>query len=107
MTPAAQLALLSKLDGTASPPRTVFIFTCNGTGTLESAFLSRCHRIIFNSDGLEGELSSYLAAIWRAEGGRRDAPDFRRLARESRNVVRDALLKLEVELMIRRKIEEP
>jgi replication factor C small subunit len=30
MTNPAQLALLSKLDATAFPPNTVFIFTCNG-----------------------------------------------------------------------------
>ncbi|PYU25839.1 MAG: hypothetical protein DMG32_11245 [Acidobacteria bacterium] len=34
MTPAAQLALLSKLDATAFPPNTVFIFTCNSTDGL-------------------------------------------------------------------------
>ena len=39
MTPAAQLALLSKLDATAFPPNTVFIFTCNETGNLEPRFL--------------------------------------------------------------------
>ena len=34
MTPAAQLALLSKLDATAIPPNTIFIFTCNETDGL-------------------------------------------------------------------------
>jgi len=37
MTPAAQLALLSKLDATAFPPNTVFIFTCNSTDGLAKA----------------------------------------------------------------------
>ncbi len=40
MTPAAQLALLSKLDATAFPPNTVFIITCNSTDGLEPRFLS-------------------------------------------------------------------
>lgn len=30
MTPAAQLAMLSKLDSTQFPPNTIFILTCNG-----------------------------------------------------------------------------
>jgi DNA polymerase III delta prime subunit len=32
MSNAAQLALLSKLDATAFPPNTIFIFTCNANG---------------------------------------------------------------------------
>ena len=47
MTPAAQLALLSKLDATAFPPNTVFIFTCNSTDGLEPRFLPRCRVIEF------------------------------------------------------------
>ena len=43
MTPAAQVSLLSKLDATNFPPNTIFIFTCNETGSLEPRFLSRCH----------------------------------------------------------------
>jgi DNA polymerase III delta prime subunit len=31
MSNAAQLALLSKLDSTAFPPNTIFVFTCNAT----------------------------------------------------------------------------
>jgi replication-associated recombination protein RarA len=38
MTPAAQLALLSKLDATAFPPKTVFIFTCNSYRWPRAAF---------------------------------------------------------------------
>jgi replication-associated recombination protein RarA len=41
MTPAAQLALLSKLDATDAPPSTIWIFTCNATDGLEPRFLSR------------------------------------------------------------------
>ncbi len=49
MTNAAQLALLSKLDATAFPPNTIFIFTCNSTDGLEPRFLSRCRVIEFSS----------------------------------------------------------
>ena len=99
MTPAAQLALMSKLDATAFPPNTVFVFTCNETGNLEPRFLSRCRVIEFSSYGMAGEIAAYLEKVWHAEGGNGDAPDLVRLAKESRNNVRDALMKLEVELM--------
>ena len=99
MTPAAQLALLSKLDATAFPPNTVFIFTCNSTDGLEPRFLSRCRVIEFSSYGMAGEIAGYLDTIWHAEGGDGNGPDLARLAKESRNNVRDALMKLEVELM--------
>jgi DNA polymerase III delta prime subunit len=99
MTPAAQLALLSKLDATAFPPNTVFIFTCNSKDGLEPRFLSRCRVIEFSSYGMAGEIAGYLDTIWHAEGGNGNAPDLARLAKECRNNVRDALMKLEVELM--------
>ena len=101
MTPAAQLALLSKLDATAFPPSTIFVFTCNETGTLEPRFLSRCRVIEFSSYGMAGEIAEYLEKVWYAEGGNGAGPDLTRLAKESRNNVRDALMKLEVELMAR------
>jgi len=99
MTHAAQLALLSKLDATAFPPNTVFILTCNSTDGLEPRFLSRCRVIEFSSYGMAGEIADYLDKVWHAEGGNGNAPDLARLAKESRNNVRDALMKLEVELM--------
>lgn len=52
MTPAAQLAFLSKLDATAFPPNTIFIFTCNSVDSLEARFLSRCRRVDFSSYGM-------------------------------------------------------
>jgi len=47
MTNPAQLALLSKLDATAFPPNTIFVFTCNGTDGLEPRFISRCRTVEF------------------------------------------------------------
>src|SRR6202166_4411896 len=99
MTPAAQLALLSKLDATAFPPNTVFIFTCNSIDGLEPRFLSRCRMIEFSSYGMATEIAAYLDKVWHAEGGNGNAPDLARLAKESRNNLRDCLMRLEVELM--------
>jgi replication-associated recombination protein RarA len=99
MTPAAQLALLSKLDATAFPPKTIFIFTCNDTGDLEPRFLSRCRVIEFSSYGMAGEIANYLNTVWHAEGGNGNATDLVRLAKDARNNVRDCLMRLEVELM--------
>jgi replication-associated recombination protein RarA len=99
MTPAAQLALLSKLDATDQAPNTIWIFTCNETGALEPRFLSRCRVIEFSSYGMAGEIADYLKLVWHSEGGNGDCPDLSRLAKETRNNVRDCLMRLEVELM--------
>src|SRR6202022_967350 len=69
MTPSAQLALLSKLDATAFPPDTVFIFTCNSTDGLEPRFLSRCMELQFQSHGIASEAAKLLEFIWNAEAG--------------------------------------
>src|ERR1700758_2257699 len=81
MTPAAQLAVLSKLDATAFPPNTVFIFTCNGTDGLEPRFLSRCRVIEFSSYGMAGEIAEYLDKLWHVEGGNGNSPILRGLRR--------------------------
>ena len=99
MTPAAQLALLSKLDATDQAPNTIWIFTCNETGSLEPRFLSRCRVIEFSSYGMAGEIAGYLVHVWHSEGGNGNCPDLTRLAKETRNNVRDCLMRLEVELM--------
>jgi DNA polymerase III gamma/tau subunit len=99
MTPAAQLALLSKLDATAFPPNTVFIFTANSTDGLEPRFLSRTRVIGFSSYGMASEIAAYLDRVWHAEGGNGNTPDLVRLAKDSRNNVRDCLMNLETELM--------
>ncbi len=93
MTPAAQVALLSKLDATAFPPQTIFVFTCNETGNLETRFLSRCRVIEFSSDGMAGEIVTYLDTVWHAEGGNGNCPNLSRLAKETHNNVREALMR--------------
>src|SRR3989475_196220 len=67
MSYPAQLALLSKLDATAFPPNTIFIFTCNATESLEKRFLSRCRTIEFSSYGMASEIVGLLTAIWDKE----------------------------------------
>jgi DNA polymerase III gamma/tau subunit len=99
MTDAAQLALLSKLDSTDPAPNTIWIFTANDTERLERRFLSRCKVLEFSSYGLAGEIADYLDRVWHSEGGNGNGPDFERLAKDSRNNVRDCLMRLEVELM--------
>jgi len=99
MSPAAQLALLSKLDATAFPPNTIFVFTCNATDTLEKRFLSRCRSIDFSSYGMSSEITSLLASIWERETSGADLPNFQRIVKDSCNNVRDALMTLETEIL--------
>ena len=100
MSNAAQLQLLSKLDSVDPAPNTIWVFTANDTERLERRFLSRCKMLDFSSYGMSSEIAAYLDRIWHAEGGNGNAPDFERLAKDSRNNVRDCLMRLEVELMV-------
>ena len=100
MSNAAQLAFLSKLDGTAFPPNTMFIFTCNAVDRLEARFLSRCRRLDFSSYGMAEGITGLLQRIWDSETDNpTEKPNFARIAKESNNNVRDALMTLEVQIM--------
>jgi replication-associated recombination protein RarA len=99
MTPAAQLALLSKLDATDAPPSTIWVFTSNATDGLEPRFLSRTRQIEFSSYGLATEAARLLEAIWLREARGATAPNFARIVKESSNNLRDALMFLETELL--------
>jgi replication factor C subunit 2/4 len=100
MSPAAQLAFLSKLDGTAQPERTIFVFTCNSVDCLETRFLSRCRRVDFSSYGMAEGIAGLLQQVWDAETeSNADCPNFARLAKDSGNNVRDALNSLEMAVM--------
>ena len=99
MSNAAQLHFLSKLDATAFPPQTIFVFTCNATDGLESRFLSRTRQIEFSSYGMASEATQLLESIWQREAGGASAPNFARIVKESSNNVRDALMTLETELL--------
>ena len=99
MSNAAQLALLSKLDATAFPPSTIFVFTCNATDNLEKRFLSRCRTIDFSSYGMAGEITGLLSTIWQRETSGAAMPNFQRIVKDSCNNVRDALMTLETEIL--------
>lgn len=99
MTDKAQLLFLSKLDATARPPQTIFIFTCNDTDKLEPRFLSRCLRVEFSSYGLASDAAQFLAGIWQKEAPGAEQPNFDKLIKDSRNNLRDALTRLESELL--------
>jgi replication factor C subunit 2/4 len=100
MSNAAQLSFLSKLDGTAFPPQTVFIFTANDTAKLQDRFLSRCMVLPFSSQGLAKPTAELLERIWTAEGGdTSNAPNFLRMVQDGKNNVRDAVNSLQVELL--------
>lgn len=100
MSSAAQLSLLSKLDGTAFPPQTCFIFTANDTERLQDRFLSRCMTLQFSSHGMAKEAATLLERIWIAEAGSvTGAPNFLRMVQDGKNNVRDAVNSLQVELL--------
>lgn len=100
MTAQAQLAFLSKLDGTAFPPSTCFIFTANDTQRLQDRFLSRCMTLQFSSHGMAKKAASLLEKIWIAETGTAEnAPNFLRMVQDGKNNVRDAVNSLQVELL--------
>jgi DNA polymerase III gamma/tau subunit len=100
MTPQAQLSFLSKLDGTAFPPATVFIFTANDVERLQPRFLSRCMTLQFSSHGMAKDAAQMLEQIWVAEAGESaERPNFLRIIQDSKNNVRDAVNSLQVELL--------
>lgn len=100
MTRAAQLAFLSKLDTTAAPPKTIFIFTANETSLLEKRFLSRCRIVNFSNDAaLLEPVAALLAKIWAAEAPGRAQPDFRAMIQEADFNVRSAIMTLEMEVL--------
>ena len=101
MSPQAQNSLLSILDSTNFPPATVFVFTCNATDRLEPRFLSRCKVLEFSTYGLGSEASELLQRVWHSEtkGKAGLGPNFQRIVKESNNNVREALQRLETELL--------
>ena len=99
MTRAAQLAFLSLLDATAHPPNTIFVFTATDTNLLEPPFLSRCLTLNFGTVGIEQDLARFLAGISQKETGRKNGINFAAIAQASEGNVRDALMKLELEIL--------
>jgi DNA polymerase III delta prime subunit len=101
MTDAAQVSLLSKLDSTNFPPNTIFIFTSNDSARLEPRFLSRLSVLEFSSYGIAKETADLLQRVWDAETDNPvERPNFARIVKESNNNVREALNRLQVEIMM-------
>jgi DNA polymerase III gamma/tau subunit len=100
MTDKAQLLFLSKLDATARPPQTIFIFTCNDAANLEPRFLSRCLRVEFSNYGLASDAAHFLERIWQQEAPNAEHPNFDKIIKDSRNNLREALTRLESELLV-------
>jgi replication-associated recombination protein RarA len=101
LTGPAQISLLSKLDATNFFPNTIFIGTCNSKERLEQRFISRFHEVEFSSYGISAQVTDLLRTIWRKECPIADAPEpnFARIVKDSSNNVREALMRLETELM--------
>ena len=101
MSLAAQLYLLSKMDGTAPLPNTLIVFTCNDTTRFEPRFLSRTHTVEFSSYGIAKDAAALLERIWSSEAPQGAvAPNFARIVKEANNNVRESLTTLETELLI-------
>src|SRR5579864_626770 len=120
MSRAAQLALLSKLDSTATlkldfgggmtvkaePMPVIWIFTANGEGYdgvcppkgLEKRFLSRVLTVAFDSKSIKAALPAYLSQVWR-NAGFSGCPNFEQIASDSDGQVRDALQSLDLEAL--------
>ena len=104
MSPAAQLYLLSKLDGTAQLPNTIWIFTCNDTERLQDRFLSRTLPVTFSSYGIAAETSDLLARVWDEQAPpSAELPNFARIVKDASNNVRASLMALELKLTLARR----
>lgn len=100
ITNAAQLAMLSKLDATCAPPKTLFLFTGNETVGLEDRFLSRCRILELDHSAIADEAAEFLESVWRKERmPMRSAPNFRDLFLRSRSNFRSALNAMEIEMI--------
>jgi len=101
MSRAAQLYLLSKLDSTAFPPDTVFIFTCNSTDKFERRFLERVMPVQFSSYGNSKELAEFAELVWELEAPKGSKkPNFATIVKEAVGSVRGTLTTLERLILI-------
>jgi len=95
---AAQIAWLSNLDSTRFPEKAIFIFTSNNVEKLEERFVSRCRHLEFTPPAAD-EIKAFLAKVWASET-QAPAPDLDAIAEKSRGNVRNALMALEVKLLV-------
>lgn len=100
MTSAAQLYLLSKLDSTAFPPNTIFIFTCNTLDGLSERFKSRNQVVEFSSYGNAKDAAQLLETVWDKEApAAASRPNFDRIVKEAKGNIRASLMQLQNGIM--------
>ena len=99
MSKPAQLAFLSKLDTTAMPPKTIFVFTANDTKALEDRFLSRVRTLTFDHPPV-AETALLLHGIWQNEAKGKPGPNYFGILDDAAGNVRRALMSLEMDLMV-------
>lgn len=100
MSTAAQLALLSYLDGTETIPDTVWIFTANSVDRLADRFLSRNRVLNFSTYGIQADAAQLLETVWNREASaEQPKPNFARIIKENFGNVRAALMTLETRLL--------
>ena len=100
MSMAAQLALLSRLDGTETIPDTVWVFTANATDRLADRFLSRNRVLNFSTYGIQSDAAVLLESVWNSEASAdQSRPNFARIIKENLGNVRAALMTLETKLL--------
>jgi Cdc6-like AAA superfamily ATPase len=92
-------------DWTPNPPQAIWLCTTNQDhrklktdSRFEPRFLSRVRVVPFSSYGMEPAIAEYLDKVWHSEGGKGNALDWVRVAKESRNNLRECLNVLESEL---------
>jgi len=99
MSEAAQMELLSYLDGTETIPDTVWVFTCTDTERLSEAFLSRNKVLSFTTYGIQSDAAALLENVWTKEAqADQPAPNFARIIKETTGNVRAALMQIEMRL---------
>ena len=101
VTATAQRRLLSKLDASEFSNNAIFVFTTNTVKGLEERFVSRCMHLDFKMWGSSKEIIHFLCAVWHAEGGNGDSPDWVQVVKDRGMNVRDCLQVLEAELLAR------
>ena len=100
----AQLAFLPILDPEKLRSKIIFIFTCNSTEKLHSGLMDRCAKLDFSVHGAAEDIADRLEEIWNQEADNAEPrPDFLQLVRRAHNSVRDALIALEQEFLLRPK----
>jgi len=100
MSLAAQNAILSYLDGTATIPDTIWVFTCNATDRLHERFMSRNTVLQFSTYGIQSDAAALLERVWDAEAApETERPNFARIMKESTGNVRAALSTLQSRLL--------